>query len=258
MSGPLVFEGVSFAYPGTPVFTDLSLRIPEGRLTAILGPNGCGKTTLLRLATRVVKPAAGRVRLGGEPLESLPRREIARRVAVVPQEELSLFTYSVEEAVLMGRTPWVAGFGFEGEEDRRMAREALSAVDALHLAEREMGALSGGERQRVLIARSLAQAAPLLVLDEPTSHLDLRHQVAVLRLLRGLRDRDGLTVVVISHDVNLASRFADRLVFLGGGRVVAEGAPADVVRPEILRQVYGTSVAVRPADGLPAPFVFPE
>jgi iron complex transport system ATP-binding protein len=198
------------------------------------------------------------VRLSGERVEALPRPEIARRVAVVPQEEPALLAYSVEETVLMGRTPWVAGFGFEGPEDVRVARDCLREVKAGHLARRDARDLSGGERQRVLLARALAQQASLLMLDEPTSHLDLRHQVGILRRLRRLRERDGLGVVVISHDVNLVSRFADRLVLLSGGAVAADGPPREVLRAEVLSEVYGTRVIVRDVEGLDTPHVFPE
>ena len=258
MSEPLRLEQVSFSYPGTPVFRDLSLTVSEGEFTAVLGPNGCGKTTLVRLVTRVLSAGRGRVVLGGDLVESLPRREIARRVAVVPQEEPAVFPYSVLQTVLMGRTPWVAGFGFESEEDLKIARSSLRLVDAEHLVDRDMTELSGGERQRVLLARAMAQGAGLLVLDEPTSHLDLRHQVAILRLLRRLRDREGRTVVAISHDVNLSSRFADRLVLLGREGVLADGPPLEVLDAETLSRAYGTPVTVRNVDGLEIPHVFPE
>ena len=198
------------------------------------------------------------MRLSGDSTAAIPAREVARRVAVVPQGEGSLFAYSVDEVVLMGRTPWLPVFGFEGERDRRLARESLVAVGAEHLCGRDVRELSGGEWQRVLVARALAQEAGLLVLDEPTSHLDLKHQVAVLKLLRGLRDRTGLTVVVISHDVNLCSRFADRMVLLSEGEVLADGPPAQVVTTEIMSRAYQTRVTVRSVAGLSVPQVFPE
>ncbi|MHC4471321.1 MAG: ABC transporter ATP-binding protein [Planctomycetota bacterium] len=255
---PLTLEHVDFSYPGTPVFRDLTLTVGEGEFTAVLGPNGSGKTTLVRLATRVVHAARGRILLGGDALESLPRREVARRVAVVPQEEPGLFAFSVMETVLMGRTPWVAGFGFESEKDLRIARESLAAVDAEHLAHRGLAELSGGERQRVLLARALAQGGGLLVLDEPTAHLDLRHQVGILRLLRRLREKEGRTVLAISHDVSLTSRFAERLVLLSKGGVVADGPPSEVLEAETLSRVYGTRITVKPVNGLEVPHVFPE
>lgn len=258
MSVPLHLDRVSFAYPGTEVFTDLSLSVDEGEFVAVLGPNGCGKTTLVRLASRVVRPDGGRVVLGGDDVADLPAKDVARRLAVVPQEEGSVFSFTVGETVLMGRTPWLPGFGFEGEKDVRIARESLAAVEAEHLMERDVREISGGERQRVLIARALAQRTGFLVLDEPTSHLDLRHRVATLRLLAELREREGLTVLLISHDVNLTVRFAERIVLLGGGVVAADGAPEDVLRAETLSRVYGTPVVVRRVEGIPVPQVYPE
>jgi iron complex transport system ATP-binding protein len=254
----LTFADVRFAYPGCPVFDGLTLDVAAGEFTAVLGPNGSGKTTLLRLATRVVRPAGGRVLVGGRDLRKLGRGEIAREVAVVPQEEHALFSFTVEQAVLMGRYAWHGAFGFEREEDRRIARECLRAVDAEDLAGRDLRDLSGGERQRVLLARALAQRAGLLVLDEPISHLDLKHRVGILRLLRGLRETEGITVVVISHDVNLAARFADRLLFLGEGGLIAEGRPREVLEPGVLERVYGTKVTVRRVPGVDAPQVFPD
>jgi len=258
MNAPLTLEGVAFGYPGTPVFTDLDFRVGPGEFTAVLGPNGCGKTTLVRLASRVVAARSGSVSLGGDDVTGLAQREIARRVAVVPQEEGSVFAFSVGECVLMGRTPWLRGLGFEGEEDRRIAREALQAVDAIDLLDRDVRELSGGERQRVLIARALTQRTGFLVLDEPTSHLDLRHRIATLRLLARLREKEGLTVLVISHDVNLAVRFAERVVLLGGGGVAADGTAEEVLDPGVLSDVYRTRVAVRRVEGIPVPQVYPE
>jgi iron complex transport system ATP-binding protein len=257
MSAPLALREVSFAYPGTPVFDRLGLTVTEGEFTAVLGPNGCGKTTLVRLASRVVAAGAGTVSLSGDDVTALTARDIARRLAVVPQEEASIFAFSVGEAVLMGRTPWLGGFGFEGEEDRRIAREALAAVEAGHLVGRDVREISGGERQRVLIARALAQRTGFLVLDEPTSHLDLKHRVATLRLLADLREKEGLTVLVISHDVNLTVRFAERVVLIGGGGVAADGAPEDVLKADVLSEVYGTPVVVRRVEGIPVPQVYP-
>ncbi|MEN8151539.1 MAG: ABC transporter ATP-binding protein [Planctomycetota bacterium] len=258
MSAPLAVSNVRFSYPGTKVFDDLSLVVEQGQFVAVLGPNGCGKTTLVRLASRVVRPDAGSVRLGGDDVGGLPVREVARRLAVVPQGESGVFAFTVGEAVLMGRTPWQEGFGFEGEKDRQIAREALGAVEADHLIDRDVREISGGERQRVLLARALAQRTGFLVLDEPTSHLDLKHHVASLRLLARLREREGLTVLLISHDVNLTVRFAERVVLLGGGGVAADGTPEDVLRSGTLSDVYGTPVVVRRVEGIPVPQVYPE
>jgi iron complex transport system ATP-binding protein len=258
MSAPLSFDHVSFSYPGTPVFEDLDLAIEKGELTAVLGPNGAGKTTLARLATRIREADRGTVRLEGDAVDSLARKVIARRVAVVPQEEQDVFSFSVLQAVLMGRTPWRRGLLFESGRDREIAEECLRAVDAVDLLSRDLRELSGGERQRVRLARALAQQAGLLILDEPTSHQDLKHQVETLRLLRELREREGLTVLVISHDVNLCSRFADRVVLLSGGRVAADGPAEEVIAEEVLTRVYGTRIRVGRIEGAEGRFVFPE
>lgn len=257
-AAPLEFRKVAFSYPGNAIFGGLDLRIEPGQVTAVLGPNGSGKTTLLRLATRVLRPAGGTVALAGKDVAALTPREVARLVAVVPQEEASLFPFSVEETVLMARSPWNSGFGFATALDRERAAECLAVVEATHLLRRDVTKLSGGERQRVLLARALAQDAPLLVLDEPTSHLDLKHQVAILRLLDRLKAAEGRTVVVISHDVNLCSRFADRMVLLAAGAILADGPPVEVLQPELLSRAYGTSISVRRVDGLDSPHVFPD
>ena len=257
MSAPLSLANVSFSYPGTPVFEGLDLTVGAGEFTAVLGPNGCGKTTLVRLASRVVAAGSGTVSLGGDDVAGLTPREIARRLAVVPQEEAGIFAFSVGEVVLMGRTPWAGAFGFETDKDRRIAMDALSAVDAADFVERDVREISGGEWQRVLIARALAQRTGFLVLDEPTSHLDLRYRVATLRLLAELREREGLTVLVISHDINLTVRFAERVVLLGARGVAADGRPDEVLLPDVLSDVYGTTVVVRRVEGIPVPQVYP-
>jgi ABC-type cobalamin/Fe3+-siderophores transport system ATPase subunit len=259
MSDPhLEFRRVTFSYPGSPVFDGLSLVIEPGMVTAVIGPNGSGKTTLLRLASGVVTPSAGSVLLTGREVTRLPAREAARLLAVVPQEEPALFPFSVEETVLMGRSPWLSGLGFVSETDRRLAARCLEVVNAGDLIGRDVTELSGGERQRVLVARALAQEAPLLILDEPTSHLDLKHRVSILRLLKDLKSEEGRTVVVISHDVNLCSRFADRIVVLAGGEILGDGPPGDIVRADLLSEAYDTRVRVRHVEGLDVPMVFPD
>ena len=257
MTGPaLLFEGVTLGYGAAPVLRSIDLAVREGELVGVLGPNGSGKTTLVRGATRVLEPSAGAVTLLGRPLALYDRREAARAMAVIPQEGTPLFPFTVLETVLIGRAPWLRPFAFEGEEDLREAREALRAVGAEDLALRDLAELSGGERQRVVVARALAQGTRVLLADEPTAHLDLRHAVAIFSLLRDLRSSRGLAVVVVTHDVNLAALFCDRLVLLARGSVAAEGAPREVLRGDLLGEAFGTPVHVesRP-DG--TPFVVP-
>jgi iron complex transport system ATP-binding protein len=214
----------------------------------VLGPNGSGKSTLLRLLLGVLAPAAGTVEFGGRPLASWGREALARAVGVVPQGEESVFPTTVRELVGMGRYPHLGPWRREGTEDRRAVEEAMRRADVAHLAARAVGTLSGGERQRARVARALAQAAPTLALDEPTASLDVAHEMAIFELLRGLAE-SGKTVLLVTHNLNLAARYADRLVLLEGGRVAAEGAPAEVLTRATVERVYGWPVEVVPHPG---------
>lgn len=241
----LEFREVRFAYPGAPVFRGFDLTVSRGEMLALLGPNGSGKTTFVRLASASVRPDSGTVHLFGDDLRSLPARERARRVAVVPQQTSPVFEFTVLQMALLGRSPHQGLLGLESDRDLEVAREALVRTDIAHMADRRFHSLSGGERQRVLIARALAQETPLLLLDEPTAFLDLRHRLEAYELLRRLNRDEGITVVLVSHDLNLAARYCDRLVLLRSGEVVADGAPNAVIRPGPLREVYEVDVEVR-------------
>jgi len=213
-------------------------------ITAAVGKAGVGKTTLVRLLTRVLEPASGEIRLDGAPLRRLAPAELARRVGVVPQGALPQFPFTVGELVLMGRYPHGPGRYFESPRDRDVAREAMDATGVLELAELPFDHLSGGERQRAVIARGLAQEPRLLVLDEPTAHLDLRHQVETAALLRRLNRERGMTIVLVSHDLNLAAEVCDRLLLLAAGRTAAIGAPEAVLDEALLASI---SARVEPA-----------
>lgn len=233
---PFALEGVSFA-------------VAPGEVLGVIGPNSAGKTTLIRLLTRVVEPVRGEIRFDGAPLQALARWELARHVAVVPQD-LPPLPFSVEQIVLMGRYPHAPRRFFESAEDRRIAREAMERAGVLDLAGALAGSLSGGERQRVLLARALAQRPRLLILDEPTAHLDLRHRVECLALLRRVNREQGVTVLLVSHDLDLAAGVSDRLLLLSAGRVARLGPPEAVLDAGLLSAVYGCPVVVaRAADG---------
>jgi iron complex transport system ATP-binding protein len=258
---PLVeFDAVSFAYPRPErsrgdgfSLTGVSFAIEAGEVFGVIGPNSAGKTTLLRLLTRVVAPGAGEVRLDGRPLRHLAHAELARQVAVVPQDAPRPFPFSVEQLVLMGRYPHAPGRFFESEEDRAQARSAMVATGVLELAALPLEQLSGGERQRAMLARALAQQPRLLVLDEPTAHLDLRYQAETAALLQRVNGERGMTVLLVSHDLNLAAEVCDRVLLLGGGRVARVGAPAEVLRQDVLETVFGCAVVVdvNPTSGRP-------
>ena len=249
----LRLAGVRFSYGGPVVLRGVDLSVRAGELVALLGPNGAGKTTLLRLAAGSLHPSAGGIRLFGADAARISRRERARRVAVVPQEERGTFDFTVRETVLMGRAPHLGWLGIERPEDEEAVSRALAATATAGLAGARFGELSGGEKQRALLARALVQEAPLMLLDEPTAYLDLHHRLEVYRLVERLRTERGLTVVAASHDVNLAARFCPRLVLLQQGRVVADGPPGEVLTAENLRRVYDVEARIvpHPTSGAP-------
>jgi iron complex transport system ATP-binding protein len=254
VSGPIArLEGVRLRRNGSEILSGLDLRVEEGEFVGLLGANGAGKTTALRVLSGVLRPDAGRVLVDGKVVRDLSPRALARILAVVPQETATAFPFLVEEIVLMGRSPHLGRLAFEGERDRRIAEAAMRDTQTLGLARREIGSLSGGERQRVLIARALAQEPRLLLLDEPTSFLDLRHRVELFRLLERLNRERGLTVLTVSHDLNLSARSCRRLVLLREGRVLRQGPPEEVLEEATLREAYGIDVRVvrHPDTGIP-------
>lgn len=255
---PLQVERLSFGYDptqdslteGTRSFSlvDVSLRVQRGSLTGLLGPNGCGKTTLLKLMAGVLRSRTGAITLRGRAIRDMPRRELARQIAVVPQETHPAFDYSVLEMVLMGRHPHLGAFQLEGPEDVALAYDSMSATGTAHLAERSYMTLSGGEKQRVVIASALAQAPDVLLLDEPTASLDLAYQMEVASLLHRLNRDRGVSMVLATHDLNLAASLCDSLVLVRSGRVLAHGPTRDVLTAAMIRQLYDVDADVRVHD----------
>jgi iron complex transport system ATP-binding protein len=246
-------EGVVVRYAGTvtSALDGVSCRVGAGELVAVAGPNGSGKTTLVRAVTGLVPIPEGAVRLHGRNLADWGRAELARVMGVVPQREEIVFPLRVDETVMLGRYARIGALGAPGTADRAAVQSALARCDTEVLAARSTDTLSGGEWQRVRLARALAQEPAILVLDEPTASLDVRHEMEILELIRGLVDH-GLAALVITHQLNLAARFADRMMLLSEGRVVAEGAPRDVLRKDILAGVFQWPVAVTTwCDGSP-------
>jgi iron complex transport system ATP-binding protein len=247
----LRLEALEIGFAGRPVLADVSVSVRPGEVVGVLGRNGAGKTTLLRVAGGTQAPDAGRVFVGGDDVALLSRRERARRVATVPQDVDVSFPFTAGEIVRMGRAPHQGVLGFESRDDVERSRRALERVGALGLADRRLDQLSGGERQLVVFARALAQDPQVLLLDEPTSHLDLRHRVDVLGIVRELAT-EGRAALVVSHDLGLAARACDRWVVLLDGRVHAAGPPAEICTPELIRDAFGMDAEVVLAgDGLP-------
>jgi iron complex transport system ATP-binding protein len=231
-------QGVTLTYGAEPIVDTLDVAIPDGKITVIVGPNACGKSTLLRALARLLRPKAGSVILDGEEILKLPTREVAKRLGLLPQGPISPQGIFVSDLVARGRTPHQSALQQWSDADEFAVLDALEATQTLDLADRRVDELSGGQRQRVWIAVALAQQTELLLLDEPTTFLDLPHQIEVLNLLRRLNRRDGRTIVVVLHDLNLACRYADHIVAMRSGTIIAEGFPAEVVTPETMRAVF--------------------
>lgn len=246
-----------FAYD-KPVLNNVSLEAGSGEFLSVLGPNGSGKSTLLRLLARILLPESGSISLGDRPLPSFERNQLARIVGYVPQDLNVFFPFTVTEVVLMGRTPYVGKWGFESREDLQQAGEVMELTDISHLAGKLITAISGGERQRVLIARALAQRPKVLLLDEPNAHLDLSHQIEIFRILQRQQREHEITIISVSHDLNLAAAFSTSVLLLGnktageGNTVVASGRPEEVLTAERIKAVFHTDVHVdRPGPGGP-------
>jgi iron complex transport system ATP-binding protein len=240
--------GVTVELGGRAVVDGVDLEIEAGEWLALIGPNGGGKTTLLRAIARLV-PFSGTIALDGRPTTQMRRADLSRLLAVVPQEPSTPPWLTVGEYVLLGRTPHLGPLAKEGRGDYEAAARALARLDLLAYKDRLLGTLSGGEKQRVVVARALAQEARIVLLDEPTAALDIGHQQQALELLDLLRTESELTLVCAMHDLTLAAQYADRMVLLDGGRVVAEGAPAEILTETLIAAHYGAAIDVVPVDG---------
>ena len=237
-------SGLSFRYTDEWVLNEVSFSVRKGEFLGVIGPNGSGKTTLLKRLNRTLMPQEGDVCIDGINIKMRKRKGLARVVSMVPQEAPSVFPFSVLEMVLMGRAPYLSSLGFEGRKDHEIARIAMDMTETTDFAARGIQELSGGERQRVLIARAIAQASEVMLLDEPTSFLDIKHQIEIYDLIRGLSTHNDLTVVIVSHDINLAAQYCDRILLLNKGRVHTVGSPGEVVTQRNIEEVYDCEVLV--------------
>lgn len=250
-------RGVSLAYDQTVVFEGLDLRIETGEVTTLIGANGCGKSTLLKAFGRLLTPTAGTVELDGRGVRSIPTREVARRLAILPQKPLTPSATTVRDLVSRGRHPHQSLLKPWTPADTIAVDEALAATGLETLADRDTASLSGGQLQRAWIALVLAQRAPTILLDEPTTFLDLSHQLDVLRLVRSINRERGATVVMVLHDLTLAGRYSDRLVVVGGGGVIADGTPWEVLTPAVLREAFDLDAIVIPDPSSGSPLIVP-
>lgn len=253
----LKIQNLSASYHGHRVLHDVSFDVNNGEVLALIGPNGAGKSTIIRAASGVI-PSTGNIRTNGDDFHALSPIQRARHIAVVPQAISLPPAFTVWETVLMGRTPYLGFLGHASSLDDELARNALSRVNALALSDRRVGELSGGEAQRVLLARALCQSTPIMLLDEPTAHLDLQYQVSLLELIRELAHKESLAVLVALHDLNLAAHFADRVALLVGGHLKAIGSPREVLTSELISDAYCLPVKVAEHPFMDAPLVLPN
>jgi iron complex transport system ATP-binding protein len=254
-------ENISFTYPLKKIknsrrsfcLSNVSFSLSQGVFLSVLGPNGSGKSTLLKLLTRSLQPDAGKIKVFGCDLFKITQKELSRKIAYVPQIHPMVFPFNVYEMVLMGRSPFLSGIGFEGLPDKAIVEEALQKVDMLSLSNMAFDKLSGGEKQRVFLARALAQQCPLLILDEPNTHLDLSHQLQMLTLISDLVKEKTISVVAVFHDLNLASMFSDKILLLKSGNISAYGDVREVLCEKIIEDVFDTEVKVdeHPTQQLP-------
>jgi iron complex transport system ATP-binding protein len=260
MSDAIAVSHLSHAYNGPPVLDDVSFGIDQGQFFIIIGPNGSGKSTLLKLLAGLLPLQSGAIDLLGKSIDDYTTRHLAQRISYVPQNVAVEFPFSVTQVVLMGRAPHLGVLGFEGPQDLELAQNAMETTDVAHLARRRMDQLSGGERQRVFIARAICQQPEIVLLDEPTAALDLAHQARVMDLMERLKARQGVTIVMISHDLNLAAMYADQLLLLSQGRPASMGAPNGVLDYNVLEKVYGCTLLVdeSPLGSYPRVHLVPE
>ncbi|MBN3173806.1 Fe(3+) dicitrate ABC transporter ATP-binding protein FecE [Pectobacterium brasiliense] len=248
----LTTQNLTAGYGNKRILDGLSLSLPAGKITALLGPNGCGKSTLLKCFAKLLTPESGAIQLNGKPLSAFSARQLSRHLALLPQQHLTPEGITVRDMVAYGRSPWLSLWGRLSPDDRQRVQLAMEKTHIVDLADKRLTDLSGGQRQRAFLAMLLAQDTPVVLLDEPTTYLDINHQVELMKLLREL-NQAGKTVVTVLHDLNQASRYCDHLVMLSGGRVMAQGSPHEVMKPALLQQVFSIDAEIHaePVSGQP-------
>jgi iron complex transport system ATP-binding protein len=247
----LKLEDVSFAYDHDPVVKNLSLQVEAGEFIGVLGPNGSGKSTLLKLLAGILKPDSGNVRFRDKELLDYKRKILAKSIAWLPQEHAMAFSFQVAEIVLMGRHPYLSPMTFEGQNDFDIADRAMRTTETTHLSTRQFSDISGGEKQRVMVACAITQEPEVMLLDEPTTALDIKYQLEILNILQRLNRNDGMTLILAMHDLQLASKYCRRLILIDNGNIIKQGSPEEVLQKEILESVYGVKLKIvrDPEDG---------
>jgi len=256
--GKLRTEEVTLSYDEAPVIEDLTVVVPEGRITSVVGPNGCGKSTLLRSLARLMKPRGGVIYLDGDAIAKLPTSEVAKRLGILPQSPMAPVGLSVRELAAQGRYPHQSWLSQWSKHDERAVEKALQTTGIMELADRPLDTLSGGQRQRAWISMALAQETETLLLDEPTTFLDMAHQLEVLELLKCLNQDEGRTILMVLHDLNNAARYSHNVIALSGGGVFDAGPPAEVVTPELLREVFHVEADIVPDPRTGMPLCIPR
>ncbi|MCA6926316.1 Fe(3+) dicitrate ABC transporter ATP-binding protein FecE [Pectobacterium versatile] len=248
----LTTQNLTAGYGDKRILDGLSLSLPAGKITALLGPNGCGKSTLLKCFAKLLTLESGTIQLNGKSLSMFSARQLSRHLALLPQQHLTPEGITVRDMVAYGRSPWLSLWGRLSPDDRQRVQLAMEKTHIVDLADKRLTDLSGGQRQRAFLAMLLAQDTPVVLLDEPTTYLDINHQVELMKLLREL-NQAGKTVVTVLHDLNQASRYCDHLVMLADGRVMAEGSPHEVMKPELLQRVFSIDAEIHaePVSGQP-------
>ena len=249
MSLLLKVEQLNFAYDSDPILNDITFSISDMEFVGLIGPNGSGKSTLLKLVGGILHNKNGQIDFKGNPIGSIPKKELAKSITWIPQDYPMVFPFTVQEIVLMGRHPYLTPLSFEGEEDYQIAQRAMDITQTLQFAERYFNEISGGEKQRVMLASAIAQEPEIMLLDEPTSALDLKYQIQILNILKRLNEQKKITLILAMHDLNLASRYCQRLILLKDGAIVCDGPPKDVLQKEVIEKVYGVEVELHSQNG---------
>lgn len=237
-------KNIKFGYDNSLVLKDISFNIEEGSFTSIIGPNGSGKSTLLKTLNNIYVPNSGKVKVKGRDINSFKKKELAKKMALVPQNTQIDYNFTVEDIVLMGRYPYKTRFQRENEEDYKIARDSLKMTNTLDFRKRYINDLSGGERQRVIISKALAQKPEIILLDEPTSSLDINHQIEILELLKSLNEREKTTIILVIHDINLAARYSSELILLKDGKIISKGIPDEVINKENIEDAYNINTII--------------